>query len=92
MTDSVRTPEDALANLPDFWELKRTRTSGPDLDSIPADALELTGLPAVEVHLSDVDTREEWRRTSVLEGLCLATIAGRGVDGYRLALEPGDCR
>jgi hypothetical protein len=33
-----------LANLPDFWELKRTRTSGPDLDSIPADALQLTGL------------------------------------------------
>jgi 2-hydroxychromene-2-carboxylate isomerase len=32
-----------LANLPDFWELKRTRSSGPDLDSIPADALELTG-------------------------------------------------
>ena len=32
-----------LANLPDFWELKRTRTSGPDLESIPADALELTG-------------------------------------------------
>jgi 2-hydroxychromene-2-carboxylate isomerase len=32
-----------LANLPDFWELKRTRTSGPDLDSVPADALELTG-------------------------------------------------
>ena len=32
-----------LADLPDFWELKRTRTSGPDLDSVPADALELTG-------------------------------------------------
>jgi 2-hydroxychromene-2-carboxylate isomerase len=32
-----------LANLPDFWELKRTRTAGPDLASIPADALELTG-------------------------------------------------
>ncbi len=32
-----------LANLPDFWELKRTRTSGPDIDSVPADALELTG-------------------------------------------------
>ena len=31
-----------LANLPDFWELKRTRTSGPDMDSVPADALELT--------------------------------------------------
>jgi len=32
-----------LANLPDFWELKRTRTSGADLESVPADALELTG-------------------------------------------------
>ena len=32
-----------LANLPDFWELKRTRTSGPDLESVPTDALQLTG-------------------------------------------------
>jgi 2-hydroxychromene-2-carboxylate isomerase len=32
-----------LANLPDFWELKRTRTAGPDMSSVPADALELTG-------------------------------------------------
>src|SRR5215207_4453998 len=32
-----------LANLPDFWELKRTRTADPDMDSVPADALELTG-------------------------------------------------
>ena len=32
-----------LANLPDFWELKRTRTEGPDMDSVPADALALTG-------------------------------------------------
>ena len=31
-----------LANLPDFWELKRTRTTGPDMDSVPAETLELT--------------------------------------------------
>jgi 3-dehydroquinate dehydratase-2 len=51
-----------------------------------ADALELTRLPAVEVHISDVDSREEWRRISVFDGLVLAKIAGRGVEGYRDAL------
>jgi 3-dehydroquinate dehydratase II len=51
------------------------------------DALELTGLPAVEVHLSDVDSREEWRRKSVIRELCLGRVAGRGADGYREALE-----
>lgn len=50
------------------------------------DALELTGLPAVEVHLSDVDAREEFRRTSVISDLCVATVKGQGVDGYREAL------
>jgi 3-dehydroquinate dehydratase-2 len=51
------------------------------------DALELTGLPAVEVHLSDVQSREEWRRESVIRELCLATVSGVGVDGYKRALE-----
>jgi 3-dehydroquinate dehydratase II len=51
------------------------------------DALELTGLPAVEVHLSDVDQREEWRRRSVIAELCIARVAGRGPAGYRDALE-----
>ena len=51
------------------------------------DALELTGLPAVEVHLSDVMAREEFRRTSVIRDLCIATVKGRGADGYREALE-----
>jgi len=51
------------------------------------DALELTGLPAVEVHLSDVDSREQWRRTSVIRELCVASVAGKGPDGYRDALE-----
>jgi 3-dehydroquinate dehydratase-2 len=51
------------------------------------DALEITGLPAVEVHLSDVKHREDWRRVSVIEELCLATVSGEGPDGYRTALE-----
>jgi 3-dehydroquinate dehydratase II len=50
------------------------------------DALELTGLPAVEVHLSDVEAREPWRRTSVVRDICIATVAGRGPDGYGDAL------
>ena len=50
------------------------------------DALELTGLPAVEVHLSDVDHREEWRRVSVIGDLCIGTIQGKGPDGYSEAL------
>jgi len=50
------------------------------------DALEIAGLPAVEVHLSDVETREQWRRVSVIRDLCVATVAGKGPDGYRDAL------
>lgn len=50
------------------------------------DALEIAALPAVEVHLSDVDAREAWRRESVIRDLCVATVAGRGPDGYRDAL------
>jgi 3-dehydroquinate dehydratase-2 len=51
------------------------------------DALELTGLPAVEVHLSDVDSREPWRRQSVIADLCVGRVAGLGPDGYRAAFE-----
>jgi 3-dehydroquinate dehydratase-2 len=51
-----------------------------------ADALELTGLPAVEVHLSDVGSRQDWRRVSVFDGLVLEKVSGRGPDGYRDAL------
>ena len=50
------------------------------------DALEVAGLPAVEVHLSAVDEREEWRRQSVIRDLCIGTVQGKGVDGYREAL------
>ena len=52
-----------------------------------ADALELARLPTVEVHISDIQSREEWRRVSVFEGMVLAQISGKGLDGYREALE-----
>ncbi|HWH93347.1 MAG TPA: type II 3-dehydroquinate dehydratase [Baekduia sp.] len=50
------------------------------------DALEIAALPAVEVHLSDVGAREEFRRVSVIRDICVATVSGEGVDGYRTAL------
>jgi 3-dehydroquinate dehydratase-2 len=51
------------------------------------DAVELFRVPVVEVHLSNVDAREEWRRFSVLDGIPTARIVGKGPDGYREALE-----
>lgn len=51
------------------------------------DALEIAELPAVEVHLSDVDAREEWRRQSVVADVVAGRVAGKGADGYREALE-----
>jgi 3-dehydroquinate dehydratase II len=51
------------------------------------DAVELTGLPTVEVHLSDVEHREPFRAVSVLEDVRVARVSGQGVDGYRVALE-----
>jgi 3-dehydroquinate dehydratase II len=50
------------------------------------DALEVAALPAVEVHLSAIDDREEWRRTSVIRDLCVGSVQGKGVEGYREAL------
>jgi 3-dehydroquinate dehydratase II len=50
------------------------------------DALEVVGLPAVEVHLSAIDEREEWRRVSVVRDLCVGSVHGKGVEGYRDAL------
>jgi 3-dehydroquinate dehydratase-2 len=50
------------------------------------DALELVSGPIVEVHLSNVNEREEWRRVSVVSDLVAARIVGKGPDGYREAL------
>jgi 3-dehydroquinate dehydratase II len=51
------------------------------------DAVELTNLPAVEVHLSAIDDREDWRARSVIRDLCVGVVSGKGPDGYRDALE-----
>ena len=50
------------------------------------DALETVGLPKVEVHLSNVHAREEWRRHSVVSPAVDAVVAGMGVFGYRAAV------
>lgn len=50
------------------------------------DALELVTVPVVEVHLSNVDEREGWRRVSVISDLAAKRVVGKGPDGYREAL------
>ena len=51
------------------------------------DAIEGCGLPVIEVHMSNIAAREEFRRHSVVSGVCRATITGLGAGGYHLALE-----
>ncbi|HEX6490325.1 MAG TPA: type II 3-dehydroquinate dehydratase [Gaiellaceae bacterium] len=51
------------------------------------DAVELFSAPVVEVHLSNIDEREEWRRRSVISDLAAKRIIGKGPDGYREALD-----
>ena len=51
------------------------------------DAIEVAGLPTMEVHISEIERREEWRRHSVYRDLCLGYVQGKGIEGYREALE-----
>jgi 3-dehydroquinate dehydratase-2 len=51
------------------------------------DALELLEVPFVEVHLSDIENREDWRKQDVVADLATRRIVGKGPDGYREALE-----
>jgi 3-dehydroquinate dehydratase len=51
------------------------------------DALKGVGLPAVEVHISDPDTRENFRHVSFVRAACIATIKGRGTQGYLDAID-----
>ena len=50
------------------------------------DALELFKVPVVEVHLSDIEKREDWRRVSVIADVVTKRVIGKGPDGYREAL------
>lgn len=50
------------------------------------DAVKAVGVPTVEVHLSDPDTREDFRKVSYLRSACVATIKGHGFEGYAEAL------
>ncbi len=51
------------------------------------DALKSVGIPAVEVHISDPDLREEFRKTSFVRLACVATVKGKGLDGYLEAID-----
>lgn len=51
------------------------------------DALKATRLPAVEIHISDPDTRESFRHVSYVRAACIATVAGHGMNGYLEALD-----
>jgi 3-dehydroquinate dehydratase-2 len=51
------------------------------------DAIEGCGLPVIEVHMTNIHAREEFRRTSVVSEVCRASIIGLGAGGYHLALE-----
>ena len=52
-----------------------------------ADALKAVALPTVEVHISDVDNREEYRRVSYVRGVCIRAIVGKGFEGYIEAID-----
>ena len=52
-----------------------------------ADAVKAVGIPTVEVHISDVSAREEFRRISYVRDACIATVSGHGFDGYLEAID-----
>ncbi|MCL2819261.1 MAG: type II 3-dehydroquinate dehydratase [Oscillospiraceae bacterium] len=51
------------------------------------DALKAVGIPAVEVHLSDINNREDYRKLSYTSEACIATIMGKGFEGYKEAIK-----
>ena len=55
------------------------------------DAIKAVGIPTVEVHISDLDKREDFRKVSYIRPVCISTVQGKGIDGYREAIEILTC-
>jgi 3-dehydroquinate dehydratase-2 len=51
------------------------------------DALKTVGIPTVEVHITDVDSREDFRKISYVRAACVKTVSGHGTDGYLEAMD-----
>lgn len=81
--------------LIDFLHACRTDTDGIILNAgaythtsiALADALKAISVPCIELHLSNVLAREEYRKTSYIAAACIGSISGLGMHGYRLAIE-----
>ena len=81
-TASTSTPR---AIAPTGWS--STPAPGPTTPTRSATRSRSAGLPAVEVHISEVDSRDDWRAVSVIRDLCVGRVQGKGAEGYREALE-----
>ncbi len=51
------------------------------------DAVKAVGIPTVEIHISDVSSREDFRQTSYIRAACVKTISGQGIQGYIQAMD-----
>lgn len=51
------------------------------------DAVKAVGIPTVEIHISDVSSREDFRQISYIRQACIATVSGKGTDGYLIAID-----
>ena len=66
--------------------MKIIQTLSDRISKEKLDALKAVGIPTVEVHISDVASREDFRQVSYVRAACVATVCGEGIEGYRHAL------
>lgn len=70
-----------------MMESSSTRQPIPHTSVAILDALKSVGIPTVEVHISDVSAREDFRQVSYVRSACIKTIVGEGFEGYIHAME-----